>query len=156
MLRQYVCNIWKGLQIGKHVKFRGGSFETEDPKLQELVERNNAFGSAIHFKDSLEEMERIGRERDEKASVERIKERKRVLREIADEEKAEADRRVAEKAEIEAADEERERLAEIQRRADDAEEAEQRRLEEDGSGSEGPGSPASAPRSGRGRRGAGS
>ncbi len=76
MLKQYVNNLHKELQIGKHVKFRGGSFETEDPKLQELIERDNAFGSAIHFKDSIEEMERLGREGEEKAAEELTKEKK--------------------------------------------------------------------------------
>lgn len=125
-LRQYVCNTWKKLQIGKYVKFKGGAFETEDQKLQELIEKNNAFGSAIHYKDSLDEMNRLGREREEQATVARAKERKRVLREIADEEKAESDKRAAIKAEEKETEEERQRLEESQRRADVAAEEERK------------------------------
>ncbi len=91
MLKQYVNNLHKELRIGRHVKFQKGFFETEDPLLQAQIEGTNDFGSSIHFVDSVEEMERIGRERQEGVAGEKAKKRKELLDEIAAEEKAAED-----------------------------------------------------------------
>ncbi len=88
-LKQYVNNFHKQLQIGKHVKFDNGFYETEDLELQALIESNNAFGVHIHFKDTPEEMARIGLKRQEGMAGEKARKRKEVLAEIAAEEEAE-------------------------------------------------------------------
>lgn|SRR3990167_4555851 len=106
-LRQYVNNFQKELQIGSNsngVKFRGGFYETEDPKRQELIETNDAFGVSIHFMDSVEEMERIGKVRQETEGADKARKRKEFLAEMEAEDKAEADRKEKAAAELDAAD----------------------------------------------------
>ena len=106
--KSYVCNLWKELRIGPKVAFKNGFFETDDPQLQGLIERNNAFGSAIHFKDTEEEMARQGRVREEEASAKRAQARQAMLDEMKKEEqedekrkklRAEEDREKAEQEE---------------------------------------------------------
>ena len=85
----YVCNSFKQLRIGPKVKFEGGAFTTDDEDLQRLVERNDLFGSSIHFQDDptpAREKER----RETEANV-RAKEEERLLKEMEEEEKAKAD-----------------------------------------------------------------
>ena len=125
MLKQYVNNLHKQLQIGKYVKFVDGFYETDDPKLQAQIEGTNAFGPSIHYKDSLEEMARLGREREEQGASERIKERRRITQEIADEKEAEVQSKAVARAQEEAEAEEQELLAEARREAEEAREAEE-------------------------------
>ena len=100
-LKQYVCNFYKELQLGRDVKFQNGFFETNDPKIQTKIESSQGFGVNIHFKDSLEEMARIGRERQETEAAEKAERRTAVLEELAKEEEAEANRLESEKADAE-------------------------------------------------------
>lgn len=103
----YVCNLWKELTIGKHIHFHGGEFTTDDVALQHLIESNNAFGSAIHFKDTEEEMARQARIKDEEQRAKRAQERKAILAEMEAEDKAEQDRIAQEKADNDAAEKQR-------------------------------------------------
>ena len=116
-LREYVNNLHKQLQIGKYVKFVGGFYSTDDLDLQKLIESNNAFGTSIHFRDSLEIMERRGREREEAAAAERAVERKRILAEIAKEEKEESERKATAKKNRQADADEQKRLDKTQSQA---------------------------------------
>ena len=83
-LKQYVCNFYKELQLGKDVKFRNGFFETDNPETQAQIESSQGFGVHIHFKDSLKEMERVGRERQEKEAAEKAEKtnQKAVLQQV--------------------------------------------------------------------------
>ena len=87
--RAYVCNTWKSLQIGRHVKFQDGFFETDDPELQNEIEKNNAFGIAIHYQDTLEVMEARGRELSEQRAAEKARRRQELLDELAAEDRDE-------------------------------------------------------------------
>lgn len=95
MLRQYVNNLQKELMIGttsigykKPVRFLNGFYETDDPKIQGLIERNGAFGASIHFKDTEEEMARLGREKSEKATAEKARLRQEMIDQMKAEDKA--------------------------------------------------------------------
>lgn len=106
-LRQYTCNFHKSLMLGNKrdgmAQFADGYFETEDPRIQHMIESNNAFGTSIHFKDSVEEMERIGRQRQEKVAGEAAALRKKIMDEQAAEEKEQQKQKSAKaKAEAEA------------------------------------------------------
>ena len=92
-LRQYACNLNKELQIGSRVKFVNGFYETFDLDIQRQIEGSSGFPHSIHYVDSVAEMERIGRERDEKESAERARTRERVLQEIAEEDEQERKRK---------------------------------------------------------------
>lgn len=132
-LKQYVCNLYKELQIGKDVKFQNGFFETDDPEIQAKIERSSGFENHIHFKDALEEMERIGLQRQEETAGERARERRRILDEIAADEKAESRRRAKEKAKAEEERKEEKKVAEAQRRAAEAKAEEEELTEKKGS-----------------------
>lgn len=101
--RVYICNLYKSLQIGRDVKFDGGRFETADPKLQALIERNNAFGSSIHWQDDVSIMEATGKQAAENAANSRARKRQELLDEMdrLDREDKEAAKRAAEDAEKE-------------------------------------------------------
>lgn len=101
-LKQFTCNFYKELQIGKRVKFKNGFFETEDPGLQAQIEQSSGFGVHIHYKDSIEEMERIGRERQENTAAEKARKRKEFLDEMDAEEKAESEKSAKKETEVEA------------------------------------------------------
>jgi hypothetical protein len=103
MIKQYICNLWRNLQMGKNIRFVDGFFETDDPKLQAIIENNGQFGANIHFKDCEEEMERQGRIRREEEASRRASERKRILDEIAAEEQADVAQKTKDKAVAEAA-----------------------------------------------------
>lgn len=77
--RQYVCNLWPELVIGAKIKFMGGFFETSDEKLQHLIESRDAFGTSIHYKDSLEEMEANSRLQAEHAANDKARKRQELL-----------------------------------------------------------------------------
>ena len=47
----YVSNRFPYLQIGNHIRFQGGLFETDDETLQALVEQNEWFNVHIHPRD---------------------------------------------------------------------------------------------------------
>jgi hypothetical protein len=51
MARAYVCNRFPFLKIGEAVAFHNGLFETDDPELQALIERNDWWGVHIHPRD---------------------------------------------------------------------------------------------------------
>ena len=87
--KQYVCNFFKELQLGRNVKFHDGFFETDDPIIQAKIESSDGFNVHIHFKDSLKEMERMSRDREEGVAADKARKRKEFLDEIAAEEKAE-------------------------------------------------------------------
>ncbi len=116
VLRQYVNNFHKQLQIGKHVKFDNGFFETEDPELQALIESNNAFGVHIHFKDTPEEMARLGLKRQEEEAAEKARKRREFLAEIKAEED-EAEKEKVEKQEKEKVEAEKEKAGQKLRAA---------------------------------------
>lgn len=86
--RDYVCNLWPKLRIGKFVKFVGGKFSTSDETLQKQIESNGAFGSAIHWQDSVEDMAARSRTSDEEAKNLKLRRQKEVLDEIAADKKA--------------------------------------------------------------------
>ena len=102
-LRQYVCNLYKELQSGSKGKFSMGFFETDDPVLQAQIESTNGFGPHIHYRDSLEEMERIGREREEQTQGERARKRKEFLAEMDAEAKAKSKEKAVERTKTRAA-----------------------------------------------------
>jgi len=116
-LRLYVCNTYKQLRIGKYIQFKEGSYETEEKDLQELIEANNLFGISIHFKDTIEEMEKLGKERDEQGAAKRAAERKRIMTEMDEDERIERERKADKKAVDQAEAEEDERLEKIKRAA---------------------------------------
>jgi len=122
-LRQYVCNTYKQLRIGKYVQFKEGSYETEEKDLQELIEGNNLFGVSIHFKDTIEEMDRLGKERDEKGAAERAAERRRIMTEIDEDERVEKERKADKRAEDQKEAEEEERVEKVKRAAAKAKKA---------------------------------
>lgn len=103
MLRQYTCNRYKELRIGKSIKFENGFYETDDVELQELMEANDWFGVHIHFKDSIEEMERVGLERQEAVSGEKARKKAEFLKEMNAEERAEAKKAAKNDAEAQTA-----------------------------------------------------
>ena len=86
----YSCNLWKSLHIGapkgKEIKFEGGLFETDDEELQGIIESNDQFTVNIHWVDD----PTPARERAnaEAKAAEEARERKRVLDEMAAQEKA--------------------------------------------------------------------
>ena len=86
--RAYVCNLYKSLRIGKDVKFENGLFETDDTEIQGKIEASNGFGVHIHYRDSVEEMERIGRQRQEKEAADKARKRREFLAEMEAEENA--------------------------------------------------------------------
>jgi hypothetical protein len=45
--KTYVCRTWPQLSIGGKVRFRNGLFETNDPEIQQLVEK--AYGFGVHI-----------------------------------------------------------------------------------------------------------
>lgn len=47
----YVSNRFPSLKIGDRVAFQDGLFETDDPELVALIERNEWFGVHIHPRD---------------------------------------------------------------------------------------------------------
>ena len=99
-LKIYVCNRWKSLQIGKDIRFAEGEFATDDPVLQSLVERNNAWGVQIHYKDSEEEMARQGRLKQEEEAAEKARAIQQHLDEEAAQEKARKKEEDAERAKV--------------------------------------------------------
>ena len=114
--RAYVCNFFKELQIGNNargIKFQNGFFETDDPEIQQVIETSQGFGVHIHLKDSLEEMERIGKERQEAAAGEKAKRKKEVLDEIAADDKAESDKKAKLEAEAKKASEKRKTIGKL-------------------------------------------
>ena len=117
VLRQYVNNFHKQLQIGKHIKFDNGFFETEDTELQALIESNNAFGVHIHFKDTPEEMARLGLKRQEDEAAEKARKRTAFLAEIKAEED-EVKKEKAEKEKEEATEKKKEKAGQKLRAAD--------------------------------------
>jgi len=119
-LKQYVCNFYKELQLGKDVKFRNGFFETDNPETQAKIESSQGFGVHIHFKDSLKEMERVGRERQEKEAAEKAERRIAVLAELAAEEEAEANRSESEKADAELVTGQKSKAAATKKRLEEA------------------------------------
>lgn len=70
-LKSYVCNRWPHYQIGPHIRFANGQFETDDPLLQSIIERNNAWGIQIHYRDSEEETARQVRLKQEAEAAEK-------------------------------------------------------------------------------------
>lgn len=133
-LRTYVCNLQKALHIGlstlgaeyrgKMVKFEDGLYTTDDPNVQALIERNDQFGSMIHWQDDVATMERRNLQTSEERANARSRERARLLQEIEEEEKverAQADRlrKSEDNAEVRKKQKEQE------------EEAERRRLEKE-------------------------
>jgi hypothetical protein len=50
-MKAYVCNRFPSLTIGASVHFREGSFETDDPEVIALIEKNDWFGVHIHPRD---------------------------------------------------------------------------------------------------------
>lgn len=98
--RTYCCNLYKSLQIGRDVKFEGGKFETADPKLQALIERNNAFGSSIHWQDNVVIMEAEGKQKAELEANSRARKRQELIDEMnrLDREDREASERAAAEA----------------------------------------------------------
>lgn len=115
--RIYVCNLWPKLQIGKDVKFSGGMFETDKPDLQSLIEGNAAFGSSIHWQDTIAEMESASRQAEEETRNKKLRERERVLAEMKAEDEAAAE----EKARREAAAQAKRDAAEQLKREKEAE-----------------------------------
>ena len=96
----YVCNSFKQLRIGPKVKFEGGAFTTDDEDLQRLVERNDLFGSSIHFQDDPTPARE--KEKRELEANNRAREDQRLLDEMEADEKAKAEAK--EKAEKEASE----------------------------------------------------
>ena len=102
--KAYVNNFNKELQIGsnsRHIKFKNGFFATEDPEIQAKIESSQGFGVNIHFQDTLEEMERMGRERQEKEGAEKARKRKEFLAEMEAEEKVAAEAKIKEEVKVE-------------------------------------------------------
>jgi len=89
----YVCNLFPKLMISTGlpcgpVHFEGAQFGTDDPAVQQIIESNAQFGTSIHFKDTEEEMARMGRAlREERAAI-RGKERKKLLQQMKEDEEA--------------------------------------------------------------------
>jgi ribosomal protein S24E len=93
----YVCNQLKELRIGKHVKFVGGEFSTEDEDIQRLIERNDIFGTSIHYQDDpTPEREKVKREIEARAKA---VEEEALLQQLEAEDKAQADAKVKEEDE---------------------------------------------------------
>lgn len=100
-VRRYICNGLKGLKINvrdnPQVVFENGFFETDNPAQQAAIERNDLFGSSIHFQDDPEELKR---KRDQEAHAKRKAELEAKHR--AEAEQKEKDKKAAaEKAEAE-------------------------------------------------------
>lgn len=98
--RQYVCNLWPELVIGAKVKFRGGFFETDDEQLQQLVESRDAFGTSIHYKDTIEAMEAAGRHASEEKANKKARDRQELLDALAELEKDEGKEAAKEEARL--------------------------------------------------------
>ena len=67
MKKGYGDNRYPFWQIGDHVRFENGLFETDDPALQALIESRPEFGVHIHPRETAAELA-AGEEEDRRAS----------------------------------------------------------------------------------------
>jgi hypothetical protein len=79
------------IEKGLFAQFTNGFFETEDDRLQQLIERNDQFGTSIHFVDSVAEMEKRGLERQELDANQRARTIEELRQEIKKQEEAQAE-----------------------------------------------------------------
>lgn len=132
--RTYVCNLKKTLAMGlstlgaeykgKTIHFNDGLFTTDDPRIQALIERNDQFGTSIHWQDAVHAMEARNLQSSEEQANAKARERARLQQEWADEDAAEqAEKDRVRKSEQDAEDRkaEGERLAERKRLKDEEE-----------------------------------
>lgn len=55
-LKRYACTVHPNLRIQSQVKFNGGFFQTSNPTLQSLVEKNDLFGWGIQEVPQVQDM----------------------------------------------------------------------------------------------------